>query len=74
VLHVKSGSRPEIPAGIKLIVIGEDLHDVTGLFQQRFDATPGATYVLRPDQHLAARFRVFDLAAVQGAVARALAS
>jgi 3-(3-hydroxy-phenyl)propionate hydroxylase len=74
VLHVKSGPRPQAPAGIKLIVIGEDLHDVTGLFQQRFDATPGATYILRPDQHLAARFRVFDLTAVQEAVARALAS
>jgi 3-(3-hydroxy-phenyl)propionate hydroxylase len=74
VLHVKSGARPQAPAGIKLIVIGEDLHDVTGLFQQRFDATPGATYILRPDQHLAARFRVFNPTAVQEAVARALAS
>jgi 3-(3-hydroxy-phenyl)propionate hydroxylase len=72
VLHVKGGPRPEVPTGIKLIVIGEDLHDVTGLFHQRFDATSGATYVLRPDQHLAARFRVFDPNAVQKAVARAL--
>jgi 3-(3-hydroxy-phenyl)propionate hydroxylase len=71
---MKSGARPQVPAGIKLIVIGEDLHDVTGIFQHRFDATPGATYVLRPDQHLAARFRGFDPTAVQKAVARALAS
>jgi 3-(3-hydroxy-phenyl)propionate hydroxylase len=74
VLHVKSGPRPQTPAGIKVIVIGEDLHDATGLFQQRFDATPGATYVLRPDQHLAARFRIFDPVAVQNAIARALAA
>jgi 3-(3-hydroxy-phenyl)propionate hydroxylase len=72
VLHVKNGARPQAPEGIKLIEIGEDLHDETGLFAQRFDASPGATYVLRPDQHLTARFRTFDVNAVQKAVDRAL--
>jgi 3-(3-hydroxy-phenyl)propionate hydroxylase len=73
VLHVNNGARPPALAGIKIIVIGEDLHDDSGLFAQRFDATPGATYVLRPDQHLAARFRAFEPNAVRRAVNLALA-
>jgi 3-(3-hydroxy-phenyl)propionate hydroxylase len=72
VLHVKNGARPQAPEGVNLIEIGEDLHDDTGSFAQRFDASPGATYVLRPDQHLTARFRAFDAKAVQKAVDRAL--
>jgi 3-(3-hydroxy-phenyl)propionate hydroxylase len=72
VLHVENGARPTVPRGIKLIVVGEDIHDDTGLLAQRFDATPGATYVLRPDQHLAARFRAFDGDAIRTAVDRAL--
>jgi 3-(3-hydroxy-phenyl)propionate hydroxylase len=72
-LHVKNGARPPSTAGVKLIVIGEDLCDDAGLFAQRYDATPGATYVLRPDQHLAARFRSFDPDAVRKAVKRGLA-
>src|SRR5215471_7669400 len=72
VLHVKNGACPHAPEGTKLIVIGEDLHDDAGLFAQRFDATPGATYVLRPDQHLTARFRAFDADAVRKAMDRAL--
>jgi 3-(3-hydroxy-phenyl)propionate hydroxylase len=73
VLHVKNGTRPPSTEGVKLIVIGEDLYDDTGLFAQRYDATSGATYVLRPDQHLAARFRSFDPDAVRKAVKRGLA-
>ncbi|HMN51969.1 MAG TPA: FAD-dependent oxidoreductase, partial [Xanthobacteraceae bacterium] len=55
----------------RLTVIGEDLIDAQGLFATRFDATPGATYVLRPDQHLCARMRVFDAARVRAAVVKA---
>ena len=53
-------------------MIGDDLIDRTGLFAQRFDATPGATYLLRPDQHLCARWRTFDPRKVEQARARAL--
>jgi 3-(3-hydroxy-phenyl)propionate hydroxylase len=42
------------------------------LLQQRFDAQPGTTYVLRPDRHICARFRTFDAGLVMGAVKTAL--
>jgi 3-(3-hydroxy-phenyl)propionate hydroxylase len=70
-LYMKDGARPAPPAGVKLTVIGEDLIDAQGRFAERFDATPGAVYLLRPDQHLCARMRRFDRARVQAAVARA---
>ena len=45
--------------------------DSAGLFAARYDAAPGSFYLLRPDQHLCARWRAFDLQAVRAAVARA---
>jgi 3-(3-hydroxy-phenyl)propionate hydroxylase len=50
------GLEPEMP-GLKRIVIGRDLIDRDGHFARRFDASPGAAYLVRPDQHLAARWR-----------------
>jgi 3-(3-hydroxy-phenyl)propionate hydroxylase len=68
-----NGETPSAPDGVTLAVIGEDFFDREGKFMQRFDATPGATYLVRPDQHLCARWRSFDAAAVTRAHARALA-
>ena len=71
-LYVKDGAPPVVPAGIKLAAIGDDLVDVDGSFAERFDATPGAAYLLRPDQHLCARWRRFDAGKVAAARNKAL--
>jgi 3-(3-hydroxy-phenyl)propionate hydroxylase len=47
------------------------LGDPKGLAEHRFDGKPGTTVLVRPDQHVAARWRKFDAAAVRAAVARA---
>ena len=74
-LYVKDGGRPSLPDGIKLTVIGDDLIDSAGLFAKRFDATPGAAYLLRPDQHLCARWRTVRSGKSEGArVVRALSA
>jgi 3-(3-hydroxy-phenyl)propionate hydroxylase len=47
------------------------LEDSEGLVGRRFDAQPGTAYLIRPDQHVAARWRRFDAGAVRAALARA---
>jgi 3-(3-hydroxy-phenyl)propionate hydroxylase len=47
------------------------LEDYTGRFVERYDAEPGTVYLIRPDQHVAARWRAFDAARIQAAVATA---
>ncbi|GAA5234293.1 FAD-dependent oxidoreductase [Verticiella sediminum] len=47
--------------------------DVLGLFARRYDATPGTCYLLRPDQHVAARWRRCRPDAVRRALQRAVA-
>ncbi|TRZ98860.1 MAG: FAD-dependent oxidoreductase [Rhodocyclaceae bacterium] len=47
------------------------LDDPRGIAAQRYDAQPGTVYLLRPDQHVAARWRRLDEAKVRAAVARA---
>ncbi|MFZ5549642.1 MAG: FAD-dependent oxidoreductase [Pseudomonadota bacterium] len=48
------------------------LVDAEGLAACRYDARPGTCYLIRPDQHVAARWRRFDAAAVRAALHRAL--
>ncbi|MET3133119.1 3-(3-hydroxy-phenyl)propionate hydroxylase [Oxalobacteraceae bacterium GrIS 1.11] len=47
--------------------------DVEGLLAQRYDARPGTYYLLRPDQHVCARWRNFDPALAREALLRATA-
>ena len=53
------------PAGCTLLI------DHQGAAARRFDGQPGTAYLLRPDQHVAARWRWLDAAAVADALARA---
>jgi len=47
------------------------LHDVRGRFLERYDALPGSAWLVRPDQHVAARWRRVEPEAVRAALARA---
>ena len=65
----------EIP--IEVVPIASDpsargvLVDAEGLFAERYDARPDTWYLVRPDQHIAARRRTLDEEAVRTALLRA---
>jgi 3-(3-hydroxy-phenyl)propionate hydroxylase len=48
-----------------------NLEDPRGIAAQRYGATHGTVYLLRPDQHVAARWRKLDATKFKAAVARA---
>ena len=54
-----------LPAGARRIA------DPTGLLAERYDARPGTAYLFRPDQHVCARWRTFDLSKVRAGIAKA---
>jgi len=57
-----------------LSALPADLAAVTdreGCLGKRYDAQPGTAYLIRPDQHIAARWRAFDTAAVAASINRA---
>jgi 3-(3-hydroxy-phenyl)propionate hydroxylase len=53
------------PAGLRVFA------DSGGRFAERYDSAPGTVYLIRPDQHVAARWRAFDASRVRAALARA---
>src|SRR5208282_432345 len=48
------------------------LVDLKGVAFRRYDARPGTAYLVRPDQHVAARWREADARSLSVALARAL--
>jgi 3-(3-hydroxy-phenyl)propionate hydroxylase len=50
------------------------LVDVQGLFAKRYDAQSESAWLVRPDQHIAARWRHFELQAVERALLLAIGS
>ncbi|WP_374566661.1 FAD-dependent oxidoreductase [Ideonella sp.] len=68
---------PDTPVPLRLVRVGTvAAHgawvDTEGLVARRYDGRPGTCYLIRPDQHVVARWRRFDASAVQAALARAL--
>jgi 3-(3-hydroxy-phenyl)propionate hydroxylase len=61
-----------LPADLPVAVIGRDIEDREGQFAQRYDATPGAAFLFRPDGHLAARWRSPQAADIHAAINRAM--
>ncbi|BAM92432.1 FAD-dependent oxidoreductase [Bradyrhizobium oligotrophicum S58] len=55
----------------RVIVVGRDITDANGLLAERYGASPGTTYLFRPDQYVTARFPQFDEAGIAEAVRRA---
>jgi 3-(3-hydroxy-phenyl)propionate hydroxylase len=69
---INGAAAVDAPAGIGAIRIGEGgLSDSKGLAALRYDAEPGAAYLLRPDGYVAARFRHPTRTAIEAALVRA---
>ena len=68
------GANPGEPDGDDALTdsLTDSLTDADGVFAARCDARPGTVYLLRPDQHVCARWRSLDPQAVAGSMARAL--
>jgi 3-(3-hydroxy-phenyl)propionate hydroxylase len=54
-----------VPADVRVI------EDAEGLMRQRYDSPPGTVYLLRPDQHVAARWRTPRLVEILEGLVRA---
>jgi 3-(3-hydroxy-phenyl)propionate hydroxylase len=75
-LEFGNSAATDAPEGLGMIRIGggSGFVDSDGLAAARYDAAPGATYLLRPDGYVAARFRHPTPMALDAALALARAS
>ena len=71
--------RPEAPEGIEVegvwapvLSLGQDVLTPDTVLADRYDMQPGTVYLIRPDQHVAARWRRFDSSKARAALARCL--
>ena len=55
----------DAPKGLRVLV------DRAGRYAERYDSVAGTVYLVRPDQHVVARWRAFDADHIQAALARA---
>jgi len=55
----------------EVVTVGQSLTDDRGVLTDRYDGANGAVYLIRPDQHVAARWRTFDQAKIELAIKRA---
>jgi 3-(3-hydroxy-phenyl)propionate hydroxylase len=62
-----------IPRGGSACVVSDALvvEDVEGILAHRFDARPGTFCLLRPDQHVCARWRELKIDSISAALGRA---
>lgn len=69
-LSYEGDDRPDLPDGLTLVKLDGDLVGEESHFTRRYDATPGACWLVRPDQHLAGRWRRYDRGRVEAALSR----
>jgi 3-(3-hydroxy-phenyl)propionate hydroxylase len=56
----------------RVLTVGRDVIDAEGLLRERYDGQPGTVVLIRPDQHVAARWRRFDEPQIRTALRRCL--
>lgn len=57
---------------VEIVSVGRDLPDPDGSLAAAFDGSEGTAYLVRPDQHVAARFRRCDTVRIMAARGRAM--
>lgn len=65
--------RPSWPVPLSCVRVGHDVHDRQGILAARLDAREQAVYLIRPDQFIAARWRLPSADQIHAALARSLA-
>jgi 3-(3-hydroxy-phenyl)propionate hydroxylase len=78
VLHFGTAPARSVHSGpieAKVLSVGDDLvEDAEHTLTERYDGRRGTTYLIRPDQHVAARWRSFDADRIAAAIQRCLAA